>query len=84
MTSDEAFANLVALTRMSEQDWRDVLSLPPDGQAVVLQAYKDQDWVKSADALAVVITVLGIVGQIAGVVGGVAGAATAISALKSL
>lgn len=84
MTSEEALARLSSLTDLSVQEWSDVLSLPPEDQALVIQGYRDQAWTRSTDTFAEVLAVLGVIGTIAGVVGGVAGAAGAVAALRSL
>jgi len=84
MTPEEALARLSTLTGLSAQEWSDVLSLPPDDQALVIQGYRDQDWARRPDTLAEVLAVLGVIGTVAGVVSGVAGAATAAAALRSL
>lgn len=84
MTSEEALAKLSTLTGLSAQEWSDVLALPPDAQALVIQGYRDQDWARSANTLSEVLAVLEVIGTLAGVVGGVAGAASAVSALRSL
>jgi hypothetical protein len=84
MTHDQAFAVLVTLTGISKQDWDDILELPSEDQATVLQAYRDADWRKSADTFADVLQVLNVIGAIAGDVSGIAGAVTAVAALKSL
>jgi hypothetical protein len=81
---DELFVQLTTLTALSRQEWEDILALPPDAQALVLQAYRDASWKADPDTFGQVLTVLQVVGTIAGVVGGVAGAASAIAALRSL
>lgn len=84
MVPEEALAKLAALTGLSTQEWQDFLSLPPDGQALVVRGYSHQDWVKQPDTFAEVLAVLEVLGTIAGVVGGVAGAAGAVASLRSL
>jgi len=84
LTADEAFAELVTLTGLSAQEWQDILSLPPIGQRIAIQAYRDADWRQAPDTFQKVLDVIGVIGTIAGVVGGVAGAASAVAALRSL
>lgn len=84
LTADEALAKLVTLTGLSRQEWEDFLSLPPNGQALCVEGYRDQDWARHEDTLTEVLAVLAVIGTIAGVVGGVAGAAGAVAALRAL
>lgn len=84
LTADQYLAQLSTLTGMSVQDWTDFLSCTPDEQMLIVQGYKDQNWVKARSTFADVLTILGILGTIAGIISGVAGAASAVAALKSL
>lgn len=84
MTAEQALAKLSGLTGLSVQEWQDFLSLPPNGQALCVKGYRDQDWTKNPDTLGEVLAVLEVIGTIAGVVSGVAGAASAIAALKGI
>lgn len=84
MTAEEALAKLAGLTGLSPQEWQDFLSLPPTGQELCVQGYKDQSWTQTPDTFAEVLAVLAMIGSIAGVVGGVAGAASAVAALRAL
>jgi hypothetical protein len=84
LTVEDYLLQLTHLTGMSASEWRDFCSLPPAGQAVVAQGYRDAVWVQSPDRFAQVLAVLGVIGTVAGVVSGVAGAATAVNALKAL
>lgn len=84
LTVDDCFAELATLTSLDAAEWRDILSLPPYGQRLALQAYRDADWRKEPDRLAAVLAVLEIIGKIAGAVSGVAGAASAVAALRNL
>lgn len=82
LTPDEIFAELAGVTTLTASEWQDVLACTPEQQALILQGYRDQDWVQSPDKLAKVLAILAIVGTIAGVVTGVASAAAALRALK--
>jgi hypothetical protein len=84
VTSDDAFAQLATLTGLSMDEWRDLISLPAPAQALCVEAYRDQAWVRHPETLAYVLDVLSVVGTIAGVAGGLAGATSAIAALRAL
>lgn len=84
MSVEDHYAELQTLTGLTPDKWRDILTLPEDAQAVVLQAYRDAEWVQSADKLEAVLKVLSVVGAGLGVVSGAAGAAGAVAALRSL
>ncbi len=81
VTLDDLFAQLATLTSMNPDEWRDFVACTPAQQALIVQGYRDQDWVKSPDVLAKVLAVLGVIGTIAGTAAGVA---SAIGAIKSL
>lgn len=83
-TVEEAFAELATITGLSVDDWRDFLAATPEQQALMVQAYRDQDWARNPDRFGQVIGILSVVGTVAGVVSGVAGAASAIAALKGI
>jgi len=80
----DCLCELTLLTKMSNDEWVDFLSLPPNAQLICLDTYKSQDWTQSPDVLGKILVVLGVIGTVAGVVTGVAGAAGAVAALKTL
>ena len=77
MNESDLVVRLTELTGLSPQDIRDVLALPPDAQAAVVQTYADQSWAKSPDTLGAIISALETAGA-------VAGAASAIVAFAAL
>lgn len=83
---EDAYAELVRLTHISQEEWQDILTLPEAAQALVLQGYKDCDWaVPSSSTLVEVIAVLEIIGGVVGVAAGIAGGVpTVIAALRAL
>lgn len=83
-TVEEAIAEIATLTGMSPEEWRDFLAATPEQQALIVDAYRDQDWTRNPDTLGRVIGILSVVGTIAGIVSGVAGAASAVAALRSI
>lgn len=62
----EAFAKLAELTGQPVGKWREILSLPPAAQAVVLRDYADCDWTVPGDKLQAVLAAVGVIAQIAG------------------
>lgn len=83
VSADELFAELSALTLMDEGEWRDFCSLPPAGQAIAAQIYRDASWTKSESVLPRVLAILETLGQIAGAITGIAGAVGAVIAIKN-
>jgi hypothetical protein len=83
-TLNVQLASLYTETGITPAKWLDILRLPQSAQQIVLQDYKDADWVVQPNKLAAVIGALGVIGTILGVVSGGAGAVTAIAALKTL
>ena len=84
MMEGPIYAQLSTLTGMTEEKWRDILALDPDGQALVLRTYREASWAKSPDTLSAVLNVLTIASTVLSVVSGGEGAITAIAALKTL
>lgn len=62
----EAFARLSEITGQPAEKWREILSLPPAAQRVVLRDYEDCDWAVPGDKLQAVLGVLALVAQVAG------------------
>lgn len=83
LSAGDLFGELATLTSMDAGEWRDFLSLPPAGQAIAAQVYRDASWAKSADTLPKIIAILETLGTIAGVVSGVSGAVGAVAALRN-
>ena len=84
LEGDDYLAQLTMLTGMTGQQWQDFLSCTPEQQMLIVQNYKDMDWVKNTSTLATVIAILGTLVSVASGVAGVAGCVSAIAALKSL
>jgi hypothetical protein len=84
LSEGELRVRLSALTNMSEPEWHDFFSLPPEAKAVAVLNYAGASWVQGGDVLTEVLAVLAVLGAIAGAVSGVAGAASAVAALRAL
>ena len=77
-------AELATVTHLSQQEWQDFLSLPPNAQELCIQGYSQQSWTQAPDTIGRVLAILGIIGTVAGVVSGVAGAASAVQGFTKL
>jgi hypothetical protein len=73
VNEDDLFLELSRLTNLDRARWEEILSLPPDLQALDLANYKDCDWTRpGTSTFEDVLKVLETGGAIAGAIGAIA------------